>query len=102
MRSANHAHTTGTTSTSTARRLPGGAPDLATVNALVLAGSAAQTWTRVSQLHLILQALYHASRNAHQISKPEMEAAFELADDVRDDVGTVMTNLGWIDEELAL
>jgi hypothetical protein len=102
MRSADHAHTTGTTSSSTARRLPGGAPDLATVNALELADSAAHTWTRVTQLHLILHALYFTSRNGHQISKPEIEAAFELVDDLRDDVGTVMTNLGWTDEELAL
>ncbi|HEX2527067.1 MAG TPA: hypothetical protein VHL31_12325 [Geminicoccus sp.] len=102
MSSADHAHTTGTTSTSTARRLPGGAPDLATVNAIELADSAAHTWTRVTQLYLILQALYRNSQRGDQISKPQIEAAFELADDLRDDIGTVMTNLGWTEEELAL
>jgi hypothetical protein len=84
------------------RRLPGGAPDLTTVNALALGDSAAMAWTRMNQVYLILQALYHSSQRGHEISKPEMEAAFELADDLRDDVGTVMTNLGWTDEELAL
>jgi hypothetical protein len=77
-------------------------PNLATVNAVELADATDHATTRTWQVYLILQSLYNSSSNGNTISHPEITAAFELMDDLRDDISAIQRALGYSEQEVAL
>ncbi|WP_027133415.1 hypothetical protein [Geminicoccus roseus] len=85
------------------KRTPGGVPDLSTVNAVELTDALDHAWTKSTQLHLVLSALALQARHHQDAAHAhELEAAFELADDMRDCMADIRTTLGATPEEVAI
>ena len=91
-----------TTATSTPCCTKGGVPDLATVNALHLADRSNEAWRHATQLYLVLKALRQKVERGDDITLPEIEAAFDLADDLHNDIACIHLVLGSTEEELGL
>jgi hypothetical protein len=80
-------------------------PDLSTVNALDLIDHVSNTRTRMVQLELVLSGIILPLRDLGpepHVSLAQLEAAWELAGDVLDEIGQVQIDLGADEAEVAL
>ena len=75
---------------------------LSAVNEIDLADTTAAAATRVAQVRLLMEGLWHLSLNNRGVSKQQIEAAFELVDDLRDDMIAILRVLGASEEEMDL